>query len=268
MNESLQKANESQQPATRAARTGTPARAVAQIWLLVGLIGGVFLALVGALDSYDYSLLFRIGFWIPLCLLAAALGGCIEWLVDRWTHKRVSQRLSWLIIGGLFVSVMTPVVFALNARSDDPLDDLLMYLQNCTIICAAFIALRLILQRLMYPPIAHAEATSESTVTPAFMQRLSPQLRQSALFAIKAEGHYIQVWTDQGKELVLFRFKDAVREIDEAQGMQVHRSWWVARNAIAGSRRERGKLVLRLKNDIDVPVSRSNVQALKTTGWL
>ncbi len=44
------------------------------------------------------------------------------------------------------------------------------------------------------------------------------------------------------------RLADAVRELASVEGLQTHRSWWVARDGLADTSRANGKLVLKLKS--------------------
>jgi hypothetical protein len=96
----------------------------------------------------------------------------------------------------------------------------------------------------------------------AFAERIPSHLG-SDLLAIASEDHYLRVMTSQGSDLILMRLGDALRELDPARGMQVHRSWWVAFEAVAGSRRDNGKLVLVLSNGQAVPVSRTFLPAVR-----
>jgi DNA-binding LytR/AlgR family response regulator len=57
-------------------------------------------------------------------------------------------------------------------------------------------------------------------------------------------------------------------ELQGIEGAQVHRSWWVARDAVSSSRRVDGRLVLVLRNGTETPVSRTFTRALKEDGWL
>jgi DNA-binding LytR/AlgR family response regulator len=83
------------------------------------------------------------------------------------------------------------------------------------------------------------------------------------------QDHYVEVHTAAGSELLLLRFRDALREVEDVDGLQVHRSHWVARNAVVGvERRGGGRIVLRLVNGSRVPVSRSFAPVLKAQGWL
>ena len=59
---------------------------------------------------------------------------------------------------------------------------------------------------------------------------------------------------------------DAIREAAPTDGLQVHRSHWVARRHIAALRREKGRIILTLSNGRDIPVSRTYEQAVAQAG--
>ncbi len=44
---------------------------------------------------------------------------------------------------------------------------------------------------------------------------------------IEAQEHYIRVATSSERRMVLYRFSDAIREMPDTLGLQVHRSHWV-----------------------------------------
>lgn len=88
------------------------------------------------------------------------------------------------------------------------------------------------------------------------------------LIALEMEDHYVRAHTALGSELVLMRMRDAVAEMGGLNGMQVHRSWWVARNAVADVKRAGRNVRLILDNGREAPVSRANVQLLKDAGWI
>ncbi|WP_232227916.1 LytTR family transcriptional regulator DNA-binding domain-containing protein [Asaia astilbis] len=48
----------------------------------------------------------------------------------------------------------------------------------------------------------------------------------------------------------------------------MHRSWWVARKAVARWEGAPRSLRLYLVNDVSVPVSRAHVVRLRDAGWL
>jgi len=95
---------------------------------------------------------------------------------------------------------------------------------------------------------------------PAFMAHVRPE-RVGNLLALNADGHYVHVYTDAGADMILYRLSDAIAELGDAQGLRVHRSWWVADRAIApgGISLEQLSLV----NGLEVPVSRANRSLVK-----
>lgn len=89
-----------------------------------------------------------------------------------------------------------------------------------------------------------------------FMRRL-PIEKRAPLIRLEAQDHYLNVVTQAGSALILMRLQDAVDALAGTQGLQVHRSHWVAQTAVAAHRRDRGRDFLVLSNGDEIPVSRS-----------
>ncbi len=104
--------------------------------------------------------------------------------------------------------------------------------------------------------------------TAQFLQRLPVKFHTAQLYAISSEDHYLRVHTSHGEELILMRLADAVRELTTADGVQVHRSWWVARVGIVDEKRDNGRTFLVLKSGKNVPVSRSYRSSAKKVGFI
>ena len=62
--------------------------------------------------------------------------------------------------------------------------------------------------------------------------------------------------------------RDVVAAMEEGSGLQVHRSWWVARAAVRGWLRDGRSVTLILVNDMHVPVARNRLATLREQGWL
>lgn len=90
---------------------------------------------------------------------------------------------------------------------------------------------------------------------PGFAERIPARISVDDILAIKAEQHYIRVYTPQQEYMVLYRFSDAVRELDPQLGLQVHRSYWVSKTAIDTVRPSAKKFSLRLTTGATIPVS-------------
>ena len=120
--------------------------------------------------------------------------------------------------------------------------------------------------RPLLAPAAQATTPVESSRQQrlALMERVRPE-RRGLLLALKADGHYLHVYTDNGSDLILYRLSDALLEVASEDGTQVHRSWWVAARALS-AQRHRDRLTL--ANGVDVPVSRSFRVVARQRGWL
>lgn len=91
-----------------------------------------------------------------------------------------------------------------------------------------------------------------------FLQRLPANVAPDEVIALKAEQHYIKVYTADRSFMTLYRFSDAVAEMDPAAGHQVHRSYWVRTEAIRAVKRDSRKYSIELVNHLVVPVSATN----------
>jgi hypothetical protein len=97
----------------------------------------------------------------------------------------------------------------------------------------------------------------------AFLQRLPRRFHSATLYAFSAEDHYLRVYTDKGEDLILLRFADALRELPQTKGLQIHRSWWVHIEAVDAVISENGKKLAHLKNDVKAPISRTYLKDAK-----
>lgn len=123
-----------------------------------------------------------------------------------------------------------------------------------------------VVERLLESPRAPSPA-QPGAGRPAFTDRLPVRLRSAELYAIESEDHYLRVHTSAGQEMILMRLADAVRELTGVEGLQTHRSWWVARQGLADVVKGDGRLVLKLKSGAEAPVSRTYAKAVKDAGW-
>lgn len=110
------------------------------------------------------------------------------------------------------------------------------------------------------------QSPSALPATSRFMDRL-PAYPGGALLALEAVDHYLRVHRENGNVLIYMRLADAISELQGSDGLQVHRSWWVAGGAVIQSQRQGARTILRLANDLVVPVSRTYVMAVRQMGW-
>lgn len=84
-----------------------------------------------------------------------------------------------------------------------------------------------------------------------------PLEKRGRLICLQMDDHYLNIVTDKGQHLLLIRFKDALLKLENYDGFQTHRSWWVSREAVAASKKEGRKLILIMENGLEVPVSQT-----------
>lgn len=90
----------------------------------------------------------------------------------------------------------------------------------------------------------------------AFLSRI-PDAIGTDLICLRMEDHYVRAVTRQGEALILLRMRDAIAELDGVPGLQVHRSWWVAADAIVKLSRDGRRTEVLLSNGLRAPVSAS-----------
>ena len=96
---------------------------------------------------------------------------------------------------------------------------------------------------------------------PAFLWKVKPSVRGS-IYAIKAELHYVRVYTDRGEDLIHFRFGDAVEALEKLGGVQIHRSWCVMPDFVL----TKAARSVVMANNMSVPVGRSYAKAIAAVG--
>lgn len=242
-----------------------PDRTTLRRVLLTGGIVGLFLGLVGAYGSADAPLLPRTAEMVAIGVTASLLGLFVFRLVGRYPALAARWWLHGLAAGVVMTAPMAVVVWiALQAviRPGPPLAAIPGFLPTSAV-SSAFFCLWAAYQRRRRSP-----APVPAAGPPKFLDRLPPRLRGGELWAVEAEDHYLRLHTSLGQDLILLRFSDALGELEGLQGAQVHRSWWVARDAIVDARRTDGRAVLKLKNGVQAPVSRTFARDLRGRGWI
>ncbi|WP_022704634.1 LytTR family DNA-binding domain-containing protein [Pseudorhodobacter ferrugineus] len=93
---------------------------------------------------------------------------------------------------------------------------------------------------------------------PQQLEILGQPVALDQIWHLKAEEHYVLLSLRDGSSLLLRgRLADAIAQVPIETGLQVHRSHWVARSALADLDRKRDGWRLRLQNGADVPVARN-----------
>jgi hypothetical protein len=240
---------------------------------------GVFLGLIGPFGSYyGAGPEVRIGYWVAnlwigFLILATTVRLCI--LVARRTDMPVwfaialgvaMGALPLTILLGLFSDLVWPPAHGRLTSG------FVQYGQVLVMSEPLSFGFYYLMQRHWPHPPAPAVLSAGAGPSPrsggaaGFLDRLPPRLGRD-LICLKMEDHYVRAHTTRGSDLILTPLKDAVAELGD-EGLQVHRSWWVARRAVSEPIARGRNLYLRLSNGLEVPVSRASVAKLRGAGWL
>lgn len=109
------------------------------------------------------------------------------------------------------------------------------------------------------------------TLTPAregLVPVATPAADPGAVLYLRMEDHYVRIRTEHGSRLEMGPLARVTSGLSGVEGLQVHRSWWVARRAITGVEKEGRNLRLKLVDGETAPVSRASVAKLRAAGWL
>jgi len=112
----------------------------------------------------------------------------------------------------------------------------------------------------MAEPVAAGEAAGPEVTAgaaPRLAGRLPQELQAAEIIALEAEEHYTKVHTSAGAALLLLRFSDAIAEMASQPGLQVHRSFWISRQAVERVVRSGRRTTIQMRGGLEVPVSRS-----------
>tara|TARA_R110000868_G_scaffold58183_5_gene179821 strand:- start:26666 stop:27523 length:858 start_codon:yes stop_codon:yes gene_type:complete len=97
-------------------------------------------------------------------------------------------------------------------------------------------------------------------------EKLPAKLRQAELLALQAEDHYVRVHTSAGSDLVLIRFADAMKLVEDRAGFRLHRSWWAAAGGLRAASYSRGSGEAELTGGLKAPISRTYAPQLRRAG--
>ncbi len=200
-----------------------------------------------------------------------------------WISPMVFERepcVSWplvlqLLVAGLVIALPVTVAIILVEASDGrvmparywPMQFLYVYVISQIITVGGYL-LQTNTEARASEAASAGGAALFADATTKFVERLPPKYRGAELYAVSSEDHYLRVHTSLGEELILMRLADAVDLLEGAGGLQVHRSWWVARDGVQEVKRENGKPVLRLKSGASAPVSRTYQKAAREAGLI
>lgn len=224
---------------------------------------GVVLGAVGPFGSFfNDALPVRIGYWtLVLVISGAVFGLALRWVLPRARRLRVSAWV-WVPLLVLVVSVAPAAISRLLAVGLWPgirhSVGLVEWYGQAVLIGLIYVVVYILIR------VKPLERTEDEPGMP----RQLPKRLNRTLICLQMEDHYVRVHAAGGSELVLMSLSQAIANLDGIEGLQTHRSWWVAKAAVTGVVEDGRNLRLVLSNGLHAPVSRSRVAELRAAGWL
>ncbi|MCW9046002.1 MAG: LytTR family transcriptional regulator DNA-binding domain-containing protein [Alphaproteobacteria bacterium] len=249
------------------------------IYIAVLMAVGVLLGIIGPFGTFDdLSTINRFAYWIIIVVLNG-----LQAQVAIAFSSRLLPFPKWpavipMIAGSFACSLLaTFEVFWLENIfrpqinvHDLSFAEIYFFVLVITLVVAYFFVLGPLNSYAVvrHPSVMDAEAETETGIEnetqsapPPFFKRLPAKLG-TELICLEMEDHYVRAHTVLGNDLILMRMKDAVTELEGFDGMQVHRSFWVARGAITSVRRSGERGLLTMSNGMEIPVSRTRLRQL------
>lgn len=233
--------------------------------LAIATAGGLFFGLIGPFGSYRNGPPWeRVAFQVICFWVGVILYGGGARLVLR---LRLSGLWPWAAIIAMVAVVNAPfsLFVAALGRAFWPIVSgqgaIEWYLQGLVTAEPIVLAMAYLIHRREFTPQPQAKPQA-----PRHEGLLG--VATSEVICLQMEDHYVRVHTGEGSRLVHATLSQAVAAMGGVQGLQVHRSWWVASRSVEAVETHGRNLRLRLSNGVRAPVARSAVPAVRAAGWI
>ena len=217
----------------------------------------------------------RMLFWAGICFgtifVVQGIRLVIVRIVPDWMRYQVD-----ILSMFLMTFIAAPVIyFALRfgGAPEALRPELLVLWLDIFVVCVAIALIRTVVLRQRWQPVpvvtiaANVAHEFAAPVKVQMLERLEGVDDASKIIRLSSDNHYVVVTiVGQEQQRVLMRLSDAVKEMTGINGIQVHRSHWVARAAIERIGREDARDYVWLTDGSQVPVSKSGKESLREAG--
>ena len=242
--------------------------AVILCWALLSVV----VATAGPFGSFQsHSFVVLLGFWAIIIGLSILLANVVA-LCAAQVFANLSVLAREVLCLGIFSTLFTPIVWGLSRlilgpEKPLPLSVPVIFLFIAVIAGSTILLRMFFLRESSGDAQAAAEMEKSPFDQPPILARLN-ECKRGSVIAVSARDHYVDVVTDKGTDQLLMRFGDAIGELQGVQGVRVHRSHWVAQDAVTTAERRNGRLFLKLQNGVEIPVSRNYRADVERAGLL
>lgn len=232
-------------------------------------LAGILCGLIGPYGSFVANPINRICFWVSVFWAGALILWPATTAMLRWAERRrfpplLAAAVTMLIACiplAVFAWASCSLFWPVHASGIMPQEWYVFTL----IIAAPATAAALWIEGFRIAPDDIA-AGQRPPVRPQVAGQL-PERLLDLVICLQMEDHHVRAFTAGGSQLYFAAMRDVVEQLG-ARGLQVHRSWWVANDAVIGSSEVNRSFELLLRNGMKVPVARSRIAAVRAVGML
>jgi hypothetical protein len=240
----------------------------------------VLLAVSGPFGTFQsFNIGQRVGYWAVMVVGSYLVGQAAATFFLELLREQIDRKWPRVLLAGLLASLpVTMGVLLVNgvAYQHVGVADSLSIWMYTTLVTLAVVVVFVSFGELMggaqanqtegvAPAAAETPPPMQAAATPPVLERV-PLPQRGRLLALTVEDHYVDIVTDRGKTLVLMRLADAIREAAPVPGLQIHRSHWVALDAVRRTERSDGKTTVELSNGLRLPISRGYMAMARDAG--
>ena len=238
----------------------------------VMLVVAVVLGLTGPFGTFQQlGPAARFGYWAVIVLFTYGVGLFVAMLALALARPVVSNRAVLTLILALASAIPVAVTVVLvgmaflGEQFPDPEAFATLVLDCFVITLGVAVLLVLAAGNNRVAQDTPAQPSSPAPQAPALFKRL-PLPQRGALCYLTMQDHYVDVVTDRGHALILMRLSDAIAETAPVRGLQIHRSHWIALDAVRAVSKDDGKALVEMSDGVRLPVSRSYLAAAREAG--
>lgn len=237
-------------------------------WVLISAL----IAYSGPFGTYSgYPLLQRTLYW-SVVVAISIIGGVITRVIVQRRLRGHSYWISALLTSALMALVLAGPLTVFTAfmvsDTDQHIPGFAQMMFFVFIVAVGISAFRTLLS-----PVPEAGQEDQSPPAdddgemPRLLARVDAALRGDVI-RLAVYDHYVSLVTPAGEAKLLMRFSDAIAELEGVDGLQVHRSHWVAVPAVVGADCTGGRVFLKMADGAQVPVSRNFRPDVEARGLL
>lgn len=215
-------------------------------------------------------------FWALIMALAIVVGTAVRALVfEVWNLQsfRYGSTTVALILATIFPAIVQAVLLIPIFKIDFPVPDWVeigIFTGLCSLAVGAYRHALRRKEKTDKMGIDETESPAETPVPDAppvarLFDRLPDDL-DGTLLSISVRDHYVDVRTTTGTTSLLLRLSDAIAETEGVDGSQIHRSHWVAWDAVVSVERSASKMSLTLIDGSTLPVSKTYRDRVEARG--